>query len=378
MTPADQQALARVMIVDDDEICSGLLMTTLQDSYQVNAVASGEDCLAQVSGFDPQVVLLDISMPGIDGYETCRRLREDAANRGRWIIFVSSKDAPEEKITGYDAGGNDYVVKPLDPNEIRRKLDAAMRAIGEIDASRENAQAAMQTAMTAMTASSELGVVFQFLSDSARSAHHDELADEVLKAVAQYGLRAVVQIRSPHAIITRNQERVYNGLEEQLLLTLQEADRIVEFGGKLAVNYPTVSLLILDPPWDEPERVGRMRDNLAKLVEGAVARVAAIDQAYLVQLQQDMLSRMIARTRKVLGDIASQHSANKQASRAALDQLLVQIEASFMSLGLTAEQETQLIDLAQGAVRNALAPYEEGLRAEQELAGLVAELESFV
>ena len=112
----------KVLIVDDDEINVDVLVKLLQDHYVLATARSGERCLEKTDGFAPDVVLLDIMLPGIDGYETCRRLRTGGNGRIPQIVLVSAKASTQERLRGYEAGADDYVTKPFDHDELRAKV----------------------------------------------------------------------------------------------------------------------------------------------------------------------------------------------------------------------------------------------------------------
>jgi len=113
---------AKVLVCDDDAINLEVVRELLQDDYEVASVESGEACLAKLSEFQPDVLLLDIMMPGLDGYETCRRIVAAANNSAPQIIFVSARVSTEERLTGYKAGADDYISKPFDHDELKAKV----------------------------------------------------------------------------------------------------------------------------------------------------------------------------------------------------------------------------------------------------------------
>ncbi len=117
----------RVLIVDDKPNNRALMKEILIDDFQVKTAETGEEALRIAPGFLPGVILLDIIMPGIDGYQTCRRLREIPELRGTKIIMVSAKATTSERLQGYDVGADDYLVKPFNADELLAKVRAYMR-----------------------------------------------------------------------------------------------------------------------------------------------------------------------------------------------------------------------------------------------------------
>ena len=119
----------RVLVVDDEPMNRALMMAIFEDvdDLELAYAASGEEALTTATAFHPDLVLLDIMMPGIDGYEVCRRLRSDPRHRYIKILLVSAKAMPEERMVGYRAGADDYVVKPVDDEELLAKVRVFLR-----------------------------------------------------------------------------------------------------------------------------------------------------------------------------------------------------------------------------------------------------------
>lgn len=107
---------SRVLIVDDTEDIRYFLATLLQDRYEVIAAASGESCLqAAIAEKRPEIILLDVVMPGMDGYEVMSRLASDARTADIPVIFLTALSSVEEEQRGLDLGATDYITKPISP-----------------------------------------------------------------------------------------------------------------------------------------------------------------------------------------------------------------------------------------------------------------------
>jgi len=116
----------RVLIVDDDDYIRQLLGSALRFAgFVVDLCADGHAALARVEAFEPDLVLLDIMMPNLDGLEACRRLR--AAGSNTPVIFLTARDRTDEKILGLLGGGDDYVTKPFDLDELVARIDVVLK-----------------------------------------------------------------------------------------------------------------------------------------------------------------------------------------------------------------------------------------------------------
>ena len=116
------QNRSRILIVDDHPNNIFVIEELLNNAYHVATAATGEEALAIAPDFLPDLILLDIMMPGIDGYETCRRLRTISSLQHTKIMMVSAKAMVSERLQGYEAGANDYITKPFEKEELLAKV----------------------------------------------------------------------------------------------------------------------------------------------------------------------------------------------------------------------------------------------------------------
>jgi two-component system OmpR family response regulator len=117
---------AGVLVVDDDPRISELLLATLQFAgFAPVAVSRGVEALRRASEVDPEVVILDIMLPDIDGFEVARRLREQGKRCP--VLFLTARDSTDDKVTGLLAGGDDYVTKPFSVAEVIARVHTILR-----------------------------------------------------------------------------------------------------------------------------------------------------------------------------------------------------------------------------------------------------------
>jgi len=116
---------ARILAVDDEPRYLRIIRFNLErEGYRVTCVASGEEALAFFSEQEPSLVLLDVMLPGLDGFEVCSRIREIST---RPIIMLTAKGADEDKVRGLRLGADDYVTKPFSAEELVARVEAVLR-----------------------------------------------------------------------------------------------------------------------------------------------------------------------------------------------------------------------------------------------------------
>jgi len=119
----------RVLVVDDEVNIAELITMALRyEGFQVSAAHSGNDAVQTARDFDPDAIVLDIMLPDIDGLEVLRRVRLDDPDVP--VVFLTARDAVEDRIAGLTAGGDDYVTKPFSLEEVVARLRALMRRAG--------------------------------------------------------------------------------------------------------------------------------------------------------------------------------------------------------------------------------------------------------
>ena len=124
LTPVPAEEPGRILLVDDDATNLDVLRETLAGpQYRLFVARNGEDALKVARRAGPLIILLDIVMPGIDGYETCRRLKEDPETRDAAVIFLSALSDPKEKVRGFEAGAVDFITKPVQAGEVIARVN---------------------------------------------------------------------------------------------------------------------------------------------------------------------------------------------------------------------------------------------------------------
>jgi two-component system OmpR family response regulator len=124
--PGDRVAEARLLVVDDEPNILELLATSLRFAgFEVATASNGRDALAEARRLRPDLVVLDVMMPDMDGFAVVRRMRGEGTTAP--VLFLTARDATEDKVTGLTVGGDDYVTKPFSLEEIVARIRAVLR-----------------------------------------------------------------------------------------------------------------------------------------------------------------------------------------------------------------------------------------------------------
>ena len=116
----------KVLVVDDEEYIRDLVSSALRIAgFQSMTAIDGPRALAAVSADNPDLVILDVGLPGIDGFEVCRRMRDDGDETP--VIFLTARDTAEDRVSGFTKGGDDYLTKPFSLEELVARVRAVLR-----------------------------------------------------------------------------------------------------------------------------------------------------------------------------------------------------------------------------------------------------------
>jgi DNA-binding response OmpR family regulator len=127
-TASPTRALGRVLVVEDERDVAELIRYNLgKEGYDVVITASGTDAVKQARETRPDIVLLDIMVPHLNGWEVCRRLKQDAETRNIPVIMVTGRAEEGDKVLGFEMGADDYVTKPFSPRELLARVRAVVR-----------------------------------------------------------------------------------------------------------------------------------------------------------------------------------------------------------------------------------------------------------
>ena len=177
---ADSESKAAVLIVDDTPTNLEVLINCLSNDYEVFVATDGESAIAQLQHARPDLILLDVMMPGIDGFETCRRLKEEKSTSDIPVIFMTALADTVDKVEGFSVGAVDYITKPIQHEEVLARVNAHL-TIRNLQTNLEEANDTLERRVTERTAQlSEALTEVEELKDRLE-AENDYLQEEIKK-----------------------------------------------------------------------------------------------------------------------------------------------------------------------------------------------------
>ena len=368
----------RIFAVEDDPVIQEVLASTLTEVAPAALFASAEACQEALQETRPQLFLLDIGLPGMDGYAFCRWLKEEGGFAEVPVIFVSAHDTIDARLAGYTAGAEDFIVKPFDPDELLDKVKVARRIAQQKNSLRQQIESAEQMANLVLTSMEESGLVLQFLSKIVAAASEQEIADAFLHLLNSYQLKGAIQTRIGERSYTLSREGANLPLEVSIVDHVKTMDRIFEFKSRSVFNFDKVTILINNMPLTDPDFCGRIRDNIAIAAQGADGRLGALEVDEINRRQQQGVMAALTSVRGTLGQLTELRQQDKMQSSEIMYELQEDLARSFVSLGLTVGQENHMEDLIRRYIGSLIALFDRGDAQQAMLENLNRQLATLI
>ncbi len=336
-----------IMVVDDQPANLLLILRTLESQYRVTCIESGKACLEAMEADKPDLVVMDVRMPEMSGYECCVLIKDNFEFKDIPVIFLSAHTEVEDKLKGYEAGGADYLTKPCDIKEVIAKIEHNLNLLDEFKNKLNSANA---FANMAMTNSGELGGVLQFMENSFQCEDQNSLADLIIASLASYGLRSGVQLRGFEKTLNQCSTGHCAPLEISLMSEMIGGEKIMEFGKRCLCVSENISFLIKNLPIDDELLCGRVKDHVVSILNGATARMNSLNIAH--EKEQLVISRIKLALEDIEGTLLQietiSEEKNKDISQI-ISNLNTSVHESFSRLVLTEEQENHFMTLLDGS-----------------------------
>jgi CheY-like chemotaxis protein len=364
---------ALILCVDDEPVNLTIMEELLQDNYELITVNSGESCLQQVEIQKPDLILLDVNMPEIDGLETCARLKADAKTAEIPIIFVSALASQAELMAGYEAGGDDYITKPFSEEILQKKLQIVFASQQRKQELKQISDQAVEALRDNLSDTDELGMVIEFLHQCQTVSTLDELARNVFDCLREFELDSSLLILDEPENRIWFSDDIERPMESQILASLRGQDSVVSFGTRLAISSDHATILVRNLPSGQ-KKIARVRGYLTILIEGLDSRIHAMQRESLLDQRGQVLVRVLQATRDNLGSIDNLHQQQKTRSGKIISTLGIEIGKSIVKLNLTKQQENALMRIIESSAVQIESVYDDNLKFDHQFQDVIDDL----
>ncbi len=348
-----------IFAVDDDPVIQTLFRSILGKDYALEIFSCSEDCLKRLEEVTPDMFLLDIALPGVDGYALCRRIREEMATHDVPVTFISGHDSEEDRLNGYDAGGDDFVVKPFNTDELLQKVKVAQRLRNEKLTLRQQISESEILTSLVLSNMDEYAVVVQFIRKLTDCIRGEEVAEAALSCLRGLQLNGVVQIRFADRQFTMSLEGRDRPLEVSVMDNVRNMERIFEFKTRAVFNFPRISVMVNNMPVHDPELCGRIRDHLAIAAEVADSKLDAIQTSDANLRKQEGIYEVLEHIREIIQTLKDNQQKARFEGTTIIYRMQEEFARAFVSLGLTEGQEETIDHLVKHNMEDMVKIYEQ-------------------
>ena len=361
-----------VFVVDDDKTMRLLLESMLSKKYAVETFASAESCLDRLAHKQPHLFLLDIGLPGMDGYDLCRHIKSAPEVMSIPVVFISGRDDLDAMLAGYDAGAEDYIVKPFDIIGLSRKIENLQRIERDRKTLLEQAKASDGLTTLVMTNLSESSVLIGFLRALNGCKTYRDVVNQVLHVLEAFKLDGAVQIRLRDVAKTFSRSGEDWPLETAVIDHVRSMGRIFEFRKRAAHNFEHITLLIANIPLEDPDRCGRIRDNIAIAIESAEAKLMAL-QAFDDNVKmRDEISALLRSVSQTVLSFGQQYDHARYQGSVHAVQMSDDLLREFAHLGMSTRQEDQILKMVEDRSNRLIEIYQTLLDKQRQVLDVLA------
>lgn len=318
----------KILVIDDDEIFQSIMLKVFEN-HRIEKALTGEQGLEIASTFQPDLIILDINMPGIDGYETCKRFRKNSLFKQTPIIFLSQYQGIEDRLKAYGVGGDDYISKPVDNNELMVKVNRLIEIKQQQEELTNEIKSTYDTVLEIQTYAANLQVIGRFLMGNLFCHDMEGLTHLFIKTVKELEISCIISLNSQLGSIIRSDTGNINRLEEEILNMSEHMERIHPFGENRSIfNWKNVVVLV--------RNIDDNMDIMAILMDGLEAGIRAIEKEHILI--------------SAVADLEHKNADIEDNILQQFNEMKLALTETFLSLGMTSldiEDEDKLNDCVE-------------------------------
>lgn len=328
----------RVLVVEDDaDLLASHSLHLVSLGYDVLSAENGEVALERLNDSQDSIdiILSDIVMPVMEGYAFCQAIKSDPDYQDIPFIFISSLTSLEEKLKGFEVGADDYISKPISPEELGLKIKKLLVLREENKGLQQQLSESNSVAMQAMTYSSDLGQILEFYKNTLDAHNFEEISRLLFDATNNYGLKCILKIFARDEVFSFSSQGVVSPLEENVIDLSRIKGRFFDFNARTIINYSGFSLLVKNMPIEDEERYGMLKDSLGTLCDAVEARVKFLMYENASIQKEQIINAVIG----MMEEVDKQFGEMQVANTGVINDMLDDLDEAMLDLGLTSGQE---------------------------------------
>ncbi len=349
----------KILIVDDAPQDIKLVMECLKEKYTITAATTGEKAIELAAKTKPDLILMDISMPIINGYDTCKAILKERQTN---IIFLSANNSTEEILRGYAAGGIDYIIKPFHPDILHSKIEFALQRTEK------------KLAISGEKNHTSIDDIYRLMLDFNKKCLHitdtQHFANTLIAQCESIHLDCCVQLHAASGTFEASSSGLVNRLEAEILTRiLQEEGNFFAHEQGLFFTHENIAMLVKNlAPTNATED---LKKSLSHFIENANTMLLNLDHIHSLSQQdnhqpQSNLPGLKDRFGRIFEHVDLQKKYKKESVQI-VDDVLADMESSFVDMGLTYNQEQALLSMLYQGIDKSIKHLELGAQLDEHL-----------
>ncbi|MET0051868.1 MAG: response regulator [Candidatus Thiodiazotropha sp.] len=265
-----------ILIIDDLSVGHEQLQFVLQGQYRVSWLSREDAGFAHILRDSPNLILLDVDPPGDDGRLFCRVLKADPRTLMIPVIFISSGAEPGDRFEGYQAGADDYVERPYNPEDLLLKIRIALDNRHDLEDARHCQAMLREELEESLAVSAELGEMARFFNEMHDCDNVRTLAERMLDTCERLGLRVIVRMLPGGHFFSHAGE--VGSLDQEIMDHHKGREWFIDLGHRTLINAGSLCVLIRNMPVHDTMRHLRLKEVLKLLVGVVGRRLSALQQ----------------------------------------------------------------------------------------------------
>ncbi len=327
-----------VLAIDDDKYVHYVIEESLAGFCQLIHAKNGDEGLRQAQKYNPDIILLDVEMPGKSGYQVCTELKNIEQTKDIPVMFLSGKSELPERVKGYNAGAADYIVKPFNAEELMARIRVLYEYRQHSIKLKNDVERAQITAEIAMTDSGDMGRIMRYVGQTYHAHDLQSLSNYFFEFFRPLNLDVVVAFWYQDVGVICTGDGVVCPLEQELLEKHRYSNRFVDFSNHTIINYPKVSILIKNMPLDDEALYGRYKDLFPHILEVTNAKIQDMEVNEKVLAQAHAVG-------SAFNELSSQLFVCSETREGAVAQLATQLSELRVQLQQSPAAESQALAL---------------------------------
>ena len=362
----------RIVLVEDDAICATLILKTLKQ-YQISHCSCPEKFRELITEVDPDLIIMDIELgDGESGYELCEWYRQNHTKAQ--ILFMSAHDDFDKITKAYDSGGNDFILKPVNINELRAKLALASNKSKEEASRKDEENTIRKMAFDAMCETGYIGRLLTLSRDVAEQNDIEKIIDAALTLTDEYNIDITIKVKCGDTFLIKTSNRKpASPIELSIMEHLNSIGRLFQFKNKLIINFMNCVILVKNMPKEDDVRSGWIRDHIAIVSEIVDSRLRTLEKDTILGIKSDMLNTAKVVLQKIESSVLHQKAFSEE-QRNTISSVQSEIGKIIHELYLSGPDERKLLNTITTKADFLLHLHDASLKKHAEIHSLSKEL----